>query len=117
MYVMAKHDKLKRINLRLNEDLYERAKYWAGSNPAIAVSFNDYVAEALEEKVAREAGKIPDVDNLVVDRLNQLIDVHTNLVGVIDNLSAVTTSGFDSMVSMSRGIDLSIDEDEGELNE
>lgn len=100
-----------RTVIRLHPDTKERAKYWAAK---ANVSVNEYMAEAVEEKIRRENGDY-DLPTLEIARLNQLIDHMASLTTNVGNLEIVTTRGFDSLMGLTRGDNYLLDEEDGEL--
>lgn len=106
----------RRMTLRLPEETVARAEFWAGTRTE-RMSLAEYIGEALEEKISRDAGKIPDVDNLIVNRLNQLIELNTALTSEVSNLHSVFGNAMDSFMAMGRGANILIDEEDGELYE
>lgn len=100
-----------RVPVRVNKDTKARAEYWSDRHD---VSVNEYVAEALEEKIRRENHDY-DLPNLEIARLNQLVDElkanSTNLA----NLEQVVTRGFDSLLGLVRGSNYLLDDEDGEL--
>lgn len=99
--------------LRVHEDTAMRVSYWA---PRHGLSENAYMAEAVEEKIARENGDY-DLPTLEQKRLAQLIDEIKSLSTNQANLEKVISSGFTSLVGLARGDNYLIDMDEdGELS-
>jgi len=100
-----------RAPFRPRRDTYERAKYWASK---AGISVNEYVAEGLEEKIARENGDY-DLPTLEQARVNQLIDQVASLATNVANLQAVVTNGFGSLLGLTRGDNYLLDDEDGEL--
>lgn len=100
-----------RTVIRLHPDTKERAKYWADK---ANISVNEYMAEAVEEKIRRENGDYA-LPTLEIGRLNQLIDHMASLSINVGNLELVTTQGFDSLMGLTRGDNYLLDEEDGEL--
>jgi hypothetical protein len=99
------------VRLSSNDDK-ERAKYWATKHGFASV--NDYVAEAVVEKIQRENLDY-DLPTLEIARLNQLVDELKALSTNQANLERVITQGFDSIVSLTRGDSYLLDPEDGEL--
>ncbi|MGY4541343.1 putative DNA-binding protein [Arthrobacter sp. UYNi723] len=102
-----------RVALRLHPDTNERAKYWADK---ANISANEYMVEAVEEKIRRENGDY-DLPTLEIARLNQLIDQMTSLSTNVGNLERVTVTGFDSLMGLTRGDNYLLDAEDGEIGE
>lgn len=100
-----------RMTLRLPEDEYERLQYWAARRE---MSVNEYMAEALQQAIKRE-NQDYDLPTAEIARLNQLVDVVTNLSSNIKSLEDVTVSGFDSLLGLTRGDNYLLEHEDGEL--
>lgn len=111
---------IKRITLRMHSETAARAVFWASraqNHNGRGISLNEYIVEAIEEKISRDCGEIPDVDNLVVNRLNEMIDRNEAMAVELTNLSTVVNKGFDSLVALGRSDNFMLDPGSGELNE
>lgn len=97
--------------VRLRQDTDQRASYWADK---ANISVNEYISEAVEEKIRRENGDY-DLPTLEQARLNQLIDQMASLSTNVANLETVTTNGFDSLIGLTRGDNYLLDEEDGEI--
>lgn len=100
-----------RTVIRLHANTKERAKYWADK---ANVSVNEYMAEAVEEKIRRENGDY-DLPTLEIARLGQLIDEVRSLSVNVGNLESVTNQGFDSLMGLTRGDNYLLDPEDGEI--
>lgn len=100
-----------RVPLRLHPDTKERAKYWAAK---ANVSVNEYMAEAVEEKIRRENGDY-DLPTLEVARLNQLSDEMRSLSVNNANLQTVILQVFDTLMGLTRGDNYLLDDESGEI--
>lgn len=100
-----------RVAVRLRRDTDQRARYWADK---ANVSVNEYISEALEEKIRRENGDY-DLPTLEIARLNQVIDQMAALSTNVANLELVTINGFDSLMGLTRGDNYLLDPEEGEI--
>lgn len=106
-------DRRERVFIRLSADEKQRAEYWADKRGF--ESFNDYVAEAVAEQVRRENLDY-DLPTLEIARLNELIDQIKALSTNNANLERVVTSGFESLIGLTRGDNYLLDDSEdGEL--
>lgn len=100
-----------RMTLRLSNDDYERLQYWAARRQ---MSGNEYMEEALRQAIKRENWDY-DLPTAEIARLNQLVDVVTNLSSNIKSLEDVTVSGFDSLLGLTRGDNYLLEHEDGEL--
>lgn len=106
-------DKREHVGIRLHPDTKERAKYWAERRGYSSV--NEYFVDAIEDKIRRENGDF-DVPNLLLARLTQLIDEVKASSTNQANLERVVTSGFNSLIGLTRGEDYLSDlTEDGEL--
>ena len=80
----------KRMTVRLDSAEYETVRFWASK---IGISENDFVRAEIQ-------------------RLNQLIDLIGSLSSNISNLEDVTVSGFQSLISLTRGDNYLLDNDD-----
>jgi hypothetical protein len=78
------------------------------------MSANEYMEEALQQAIAHE-NRDYDLPTAEIARLNQLVDVVTNLSSNIKSLEDVTVSGFDSLLGLTRGDNYLLEQEDGEL--
>lgn len=97
--------------LRLHPDTVAQVIYWAKKE---GLSENEYMVLAIEEKIARANGDY-ELPTLEQQRLNQLIDEVRALSTNQANLETVITSGFDSLIGLTRGDGYLLDAEDGEL--
>lgn len=97
--------------VRLHPDTAQRLSYWATKRE---LSENEYMMLAIEEKIARENGDY-ELPTLEQYRLNQLLDEVKALSTNSANLERVVTSGFDSLLGLTRGDSYLLDDESGEL--
>ena len=102
-----------RFTASVDEDTYERVRYWASKS---SLSINEWLREAIELYI-RYLNKDYDLPVLEIQRLNQLIDSISVLSSNVGSLEKVIVSGFDSLISLTRGDNYLLDEDDGELDE
>lgn len=107
----AKAPDIHRLTLRINEDDYQRLQYWAARR---GISANDYMIEALYAQIRRENGDY-DIPTAEVARLNQLVDLVTELSSNIKSLENVTISGFDSLLGLTRGDNYLLEQEDGDI--
>ncbi|MDW6058167.1 hypothetical protein SAZ11_08695 [Streptomyces sp. FXJ1.4098] len=98
--------------VRLDPDDKQRAEYWAGKRGFSSV--NAYVAEAVVEKIRRENLDY-DLPTLEIARLNELVDQIAALAKNSANLERVVTTGFDSLIGLTRGDSYLLDDEGGEF--
>lgn len=98
--------------VRLSSDDKQRAEYWADKRGFPSV--NEYVAEAVIEKIRRENLDY-DLPTLEIARLNELVDQVAALAKNSANLERVVTTGFDSLIGLTRGDNYLLDDENGEL--
>lgn len=108
---MAVKDTNHRITATITEDDFQKLSYWSKRN---GVSINEYLKEAVEEKIKRENGDY-DLPTLEQQRLNQLIDVTTVLSSNIQSLEQIVTSGFDSLIGLTRGDNYLLENEDGDI--
>lgn len=100
-----------RRNVRLHRDTDQRAVYWADRGN---ISVNEYISEAVEEKIRRENGDY-DLPTLEQARLAQILDELKSLSTNVANLETVVVSGHDSLMGLTRGENYLADDEDGEL--
>ncbi|WP_200811444.1 hypothetical protein [Plantibacter flavus] len=96
----------------MHPDTFQRVTYWASKRE---LSENEYLVEAIEEKIARENGDY-DLPTLEIARLNQLVDELGALSRNTANLERVVTGGFDSLLGLTRGDSYLLDAEAGDLD-
>jgi predicted DNA-binding protein len=101
------------IKVRLHPDTKQRVKYWAARHGLR--SANEYITEAVEEKIARENGDY-DLPTLTIGRMDQLIDEIKGLRTNVANLQQITVTGWDAMTRLARGDNYLLDPETGELD-
>lgn len=87
------------MTLRLEDAEYAVVQFWASK---MGISENEFVSEAIKLKV-RHANGDYDLPTAEIQRLNQLIDLIGGMSSNLNNLEQVVVSGFDSLVSLTRG--------------
>lgn len=100
--------------IRIHEVTDVQSQYWASKRGYTSV--NEYMAEAVEEKIRRE-NQDYDLPTLEQQRLNQLIDENQALSRTMANLERVMVNGFESLLGLTRGDNYLIDKaEDGELD-
>lgn len=100
------------VKLRLHPDTRERVTYWRKSRGIAADS--DYMVQAIEEKIARENGDY-DLPDILVQRINQIVDELRSNSTSIASLESVMVSSFKSLLGLTRGDSYLSDDESGEL--
>lgn len=106
-----KNTNKRRFTAMVDEDLYQSVVYWSKKKE---ISINDFLREALNLLIAHQ-NKDYDLPSLEIQRLNQLIDNMHVLSENVNSLEKITVSGFDSLLSLTRGDNYLLDEEDGEL--
>ena len=96
------------MTVRLDSAEYETVRFWSSK---IGISENDFVREAIALKIRHTNGDY-DLPTAEIQRLNQLIDLIGSLSSNISNLEDVTVSGFQSLISLTRGDNYLLDNDD-----
>lgn len=104
-------DTTHRPTVRLSEDEYQQVKYWAARK---GLSINEYIVEAVQTQIRRENGDF-DIPNAMLARVNQLVDIVLELSSNVNSLERVTTSGFDSLLGLTRGDNYLLEHEDGEI--
>ena len=100
-----------RVTVTIDNDTYERLKYWAAKKEC---SINEFLGFAIEQTIAMENGDY-DLPKAEIQRLNQLVDVITVLSSNIQSLEDVTIHGFDSLLNLTRGDNYLLEDEDGEI--
>ena len=108
---MNNNNDKRRVTVTLDSDTYERLKYWADKHEC---SINEYLKESLERSIKYE-NRDYDLPEMEVQRLNQLIDVIAVLSSDVQSLESIVTSGFDSLLGLTRGDNYLLEDEDGEL--
>lgn len=98
----------KRVTAVINDDDFERIKYWADRRE---MSMNEYVRFALDIAIKRE-NKDYDLPSLEAARLNQLVETTSVLSMNVANLEHIVSAGFNSLLSLTRGENYLLDSTE-----
>lgn len=97
-----------RMTLRLDDAEYETVRFWAAK---LGISENEFVSEAIGLKIRHVNGDY-DLPTAEIQRLNQLIDLIGSLASNISNLEDVTVNGFNSLISLTRGDNYLLDDND-----
>lgn len=101
-----------RFTATVDDELYEHVTYWAKKR---GITINELLRDALMLYVAH-ANKDYDLPELEIRRLNQLIDNISVLSSNVDSLEKVVVSGFDSLLSLTRGDNYLLDDVDGDID-
>lgn len=108
---IVRHSKAKetvRPSVRLNKDTYQRVQYWADRKDITA---NDFIADAIEEKIARLSGdELAGADSELMSLLNQMIDRMGEIESSMNNFSSVQSNQTKLWTSMLRGNNYLLDD-------
>ena len=108
---MARPEDSRRITATVDEKLYRQIEYWSEKH---SVSVSQYLKDALDSAIAYENQDYP-LPTLEQARLNQLIDHIGALESNFKSLESVVTSGFDSLLSLTRGDNYLLEHEDGEI--
>jgi len=100
-----------RVTATLDDDTFERLKYWADKKE---LSVNEYLRDAVNQAIRFE-NKDYDLPELEIQRLNQLVDTMVVLSQNVKSLEDITVSGFDSLLSLTRGDNYLLEEEDGDI--
>lgn len=101
-----------RFTASVDETTYTQAQYYAKK---LGISINDFLRESIEHYIAYQ-NKDYDLPALEIQRLNQLVDTISVLSSNVSSLEKVTIAGFDSLISLTRGDNYLLEDDDGELD-
>lgn len=96
-----------RVTMVVKNDDYERIRYWADRNN---MSVNEYALTASLEKMEHENGDY-DLPTLEQARLAQLVSAMEAMSVRMNSLEHVVTSGFGSLLSLTRGDNYLLEDD------
>ena len=88
-----------RVTLRFTESDHARMQYWAERADC---SVNEFIILMLEQWIDIQNGNY-QLPSLEVQRLNQLVESVQVLSQSMGSLESIVTSGFDSLLSLTRG--------------
>lgn len=109
---VANEDKRPRTFIRLSSKTKARAQYWAEERGYSSV--NEYIAEAVADKIARENGDY-DLPTLEIARLNQVVDEMKALSTNVGSLEASVLAQLTSLTQLTTGDTYLMDAVDGEL--
>ena len=108
---MAQAKGTHRVTATVTKDILEQVNYYAKKKN---ISINQFLNEAVEMAIAWENKDYP-LPTLEQARLNQLIDQMAIMSSNVNSLEKVITSGFDSLLGLTRGDNYLLDHQDGEL--
>lgn len=100
----------KRVTLRFDEDTVAMIKHWAKKE---GMDFNEFVRDAVEFRIKWLLKDYP-IPAMEIQRLNQLVDGIAALSSNVHSLEGVVTSGFDSLLGLTRGDNYLLEADGGD---
>lgn len=101
----------KRVTSRFADTDYQRICYWAEKHE---LSVSEYVHDAVLLAIAHE-NQDYDIPDILVQRLNQVISGQENILSNVDGLAEVVESSMSSLLSLTRGDNYLLDDDDGTL--
>lgn len=104
----SRPDDKHRVTVTLTGEQFERLKYWAKQHDC---SINEYLNDAVDLAIRHE-NRDYNLPEMEVQRLNQLLDIVTSLACDVQSLTSVATSGFKSLLGLTRGDNYLLDNDE-----
>lgn len=104
---MASRAGSKRVTVTLSDDEYMQLLHWAQKHD---VSINEYLHDCISHMINWEAGDY-DLPTAEIQRLNQILDSFKLMSRNLSSLESVITSGFDSLIGLTRGDNYLLDED------
>jgi len=99
-------EKTVRLTVRLPVTVKGQAEFWAAQDSDAVgghLALNDFVALAVSNEVARRAGKLIDVDNLLAKRIEQLADAQAAMSVELETIGTAVTSSYSSLIGLARG--------------
>lgn len=102
---------VRRLTLRFPAVEAEKLKYWANR---AGYSVNDFILLMLEQWIDIQNGNY-NLPTLEVQRLNQLIESQSVMSQDLQTLASLVVNGFDSLLSLTRGDNYLLEDEDGEL--
>lgn len=102
-----------RFTASVDAETVEQVKYWARKN---GISINDFLREAISHYIAYQ-NKDYDLPTLEAQRLNQIVDGMAVLSSNVSSLETTMMSALNSLISLTRGDSVYLDDDDGELDD
>ena len=104
---MSTRANAKRVTVTLSDDEYMQLVHRAKKHD---VSINEYLHDCIEHMINWEAADY-DLPTAEIRRLNQLVDGISVLSRNVKGLEDVITSGFDSLLGLTRGDNYLLEQD------
>ena len=108
---MARAENAKRVTATVNDTTFQQLQYWADKK---GISINQYLNEAIDKAIAYENKDYP-LPTLEQARLAQLIDRIASLESNVHSLEAIVTTGFDSLLGLTKGDNYLLEHEDGEI--
>ena len=103
---MAQAPNTTRVTATIPNEMHEQLTYWANKK---GISINQYLYDALEHAIAWENQDYP-LPTIEAARLAQLVDIVGGLKADISNIHKVVDSGFNSLLTLTKGDNYLLDE-------
>ena len=100
-----------RVTTTLTESDFKQLEFWAKKH---GISINDYIKDAIALMIRWE-NKDYDLPTLEIQRLNQLVDAMAVMSANVHSLEQVITSGFDSLLGLTRGDNYLLEHEDGDI--
>lgn len=97
----------KRVTATIDAKTYERIQFWSESK---GISMNQFLSDAIDLAIDFENRRFP-MTTMEMARMDQLIDGFKSLASNVNSLEHVITSGFDSLIGLTRGDNYLLDYD------
>jgi hypothetical protein len=101
----------KRVTATVDAKTFERIQFWADSKN---ISINQFLNDAIDLAINYENKNYP-MTTLEQARLAQLVDGMASLSSNVKSLEKVVTSGFESLLGLTRGDNYLLEHDDGIL--
>lgn len=108
---MAQAEGTHRVTVTVTKDTLEQMKYYANKKN---ISINQFLNDAIDTAIAWENKDYP-LPTLEQARLNQLIDQIAVLSSNMHSLENVVTTGFDSLLGLTRGDNYLLEHEDGDI--
>lgn len=105
---MAQSQNTKRVTATIPTELYDQLVYWSEKK---GISINQYLYDAVDHAIAWENQDYP-LPTIETARLTQLVDVVSGLQSDIANIHKVVDSGFNSLLTLTKGDNYLLDQTE-----
>lgn len=108
---MARKETDKRVTATVDSDTYDKLAYIAEKKE---ISLSDLLRDAIDLEIRYANEDYYPLAKLEAERINQLTDHIASLSSNIRNLEQLTINGFSSLMSVTRGDNYLLEEDDGQ---